>query len=113
MISDFIVALERSLVGDRREFISPAQLREQVFGDWKQFAWRVTIEHKRAPLPCSVIPDEAFAMRNPDSGQLEYYFLEVDRGTMPVRRRTMKLSSYYRKLSAYLGFREQWNVKPP
>ena len=51
-----------------------------------------------------VIPDRVFALEYADqNGQVQriYYFLEADRGTMPVVRQKLTQSSFYRKLLAY------------
>jgi hypothetical protein len=51
-----------------------------------------------------VIPDRVFALEYADqNGQMQrvYYFLEADRGTMPVVREKLAQSSFYRKLLAY------------
>jgi hypothetical protein len=65
------------------------------------FRWRVTIQSGEK---LGVIPDRVFALEYPDaSGQNQraYFFLEADRGTMPVTRRTLSQTSFYRKLLAY------------
>ena len=51
-----------------------------------------------------VIPDAVFAIECPDaSGQSQrvYFFLEADRGTMPVVRKHLAQTSFKRKLLAY------------
>jgi hypothetical protein len=51
-----------------------------------------------------VIPDRVFALEYTDENtQLErvHFFLEADRGTMPVIRNGLKQTSFYRKLIAY------------
>jgi hypothetical protein len=63
--------------------------------------WRVKIQNG---LRLGVIPDRVFALEFPDaSGQNQrvYFFLEADRGTMPVTRRTLSQTSFVRKLLAY------------
>jgi hypothetical protein len=63
--------------------------------------WRVKI---RDGTKLGVIPDRVFALEYADqSGQVQrvYYFLEADRGTMPVVREKLAQSSFYRKLLAY------------
>lgn len=54
--------------------------------------------------PLGVAPDAIFGLHyldRPDGANRAYFFLEVDRGTMPVVRRSLKESSVYRKLLAY------------
>jgi hypothetical protein len=63
--------------------------------------WRVNI---RNGTKLGVIPDRVFALEYRDQkGQIQrvYYFLEADRGTMPVIRQKLTQTSFYRKLLAY------------
>ena len=63
--------------------------------------WRVKL---RDGTKLGVIPDRVFALEYPDqTGQMQriYYFLEADRGTMPVVRQKLSQTSFYRKLLAY------------
>ena len=63
--------------------------------------WRVKI---RDGSKLGVIPDRVFALEYADqhgSTQRIYYFLEADRGTMPVVREKLSQTSFYRKLLAY------------
>jgi hypothetical protein len=55
-------------------------------------------------LKLGILPDRVFALEIPDGGgkhQRRYFFLEADRGTMPVKRRNLSQTSFYRKLIAY------------
>jgi hypothetical protein len=66
------------------------------------FGWRVRIQNG---LKLGVVPDRVFALEFPDaSGQSQrvHFFLEADRGTMPVIRRTLSQTSFARKLLAYV-----------
>jgi hypothetical protein len=63
--------------------------------------WRVKI---RDGTKLGVIPDRVFALEYADQNgrvQRVYYFLEADRGTMPVVRQKLTQTSFYRKLLAY------------
>ena len=63
--------------------------------------WRVKI---RDGTKLGVIPDRVFALEYQDqhgSTQRVHYFLEADRGTMPVVREKLAQSSFFRKLLAY------------
>jgi hypothetical protein len=65
------------------------------------FQWRVTIPSGEK---LTVIPDFVFALDYPNAtGQRQraYFFLEADRGTMPVKRHSLSQTSFYRKLLAY------------
>jgi hypothetical protein len=65
------------------------------------FHWRVKMA---GGLKLGVVPDAVFALEYTDqNGQMQrrYFFLEADRGTMPVTRRTLSQTSFARKLLAY------------
>ena len=65
------------------------------------FGWRMTIQNGSK---LGVIPDRVFALEFFDANgqnQRVHFFLEADRGTMPVKRRTLSQTSFYRKLIAY------------
>jgi DNA-binding Lrp family transcriptional regulator len=67
-----------------------------------QFQWRVTVRDHGVTL--GVVPDRVFALEYADHGgemQRVYFFLEADRGTMPVVRSGLTQTSFYRKLIAY------------
>ncbi len=70
----------------------------------KRLQWRVTIKSGNDSEEVGIIPDAVFAMeRKGDSGAPRrfYYFLEVDRGTMPLTRKSLAQSSIHRKTLAY------------
>ena len=65
------------------------------------FAWKVNVS---SSLTLGVIPDRVFALEFPgESGtrNRQFFFLEADRGTMPVTRRNLSQTSFHRKLLAY------------
>jgi len=65
------------------------------------FRWQVKVE---GGTKLGVVPDRVFALEFLDaSGQNQrvHFFLEADRGTMPVVRHTLSQTSFYRKLLAY------------
>jgi hypothetical protein len=100
LVSDVMVAVElacRKQGGVKllyeNEFALP--VKRQPFG------WQVTIQKG---LKLGVIPDRVFALEFLDAtGQRQrvHFFLEADRGTMPVTRRTLAQTSFTRKLLAY------------
>ena len=66
------------------------------------FQWRVKVREHGVTL--GVVPDRVFALEYADhAGQTQrvYFFLEADRGTMPVVRSGLTQTSFYRKLIAY------------
>ncbi len=67
----------------------------------RPFQWRVKLA---GVTKLGVIPDAVFALEYPDqNGQVQraHFFLEADRGTMPVVRKNLDQTSYFRKLLAY------------
>jgi DNA-binding Lrp family transcriptional regulator len=67
-----------------------------------QFQWRVKVHDHGVTL--GVVPDRVFALEYANhlgQPQRVYFFLEADRGTMPVVRNGLKQTSFYRKLLAY------------
>jgi hypothetical protein len=65
------------------------------------FQWRTKIA---GGMNLGVIPDAVFALEYLDqTGQMQraYFFLEADRGTMPVVRQNLFQTSFCRKLLAY------------
>jgi hypothetical protein len=64
----------------------------------------VRVLHERERHTIGVIPDKVFGLHFPDAPEGQnraYFFLEADRGTMPVERKTFDRTSFYRKLIAY------------
>lgn len=65
------------------------------------FRWNVNVT---SSLKLGVIPDRVFALEYEDPGghaDRAFFFLEADRGTMPVMRQNLSQTSFYRKLVAY------------
>jgi Replication-relaxation len=97
LISDVMVALEKACTqnGNARlvredELAARINLRDP-------FRWTVNVRSLRLGLR----PDKAFGLDNTKTGEKTFYFLEADRGTMPVSRRSLGQSSFHRKLLAY------------
>ena len=70
----------------------------------KRLQWRITIKSGKETEAVGVIPDGFFALERAEDAnapRLFYYFLEVDRGTMPIMRKSLALSSIHRKALAY------------
>ncbi len=82
-------------------FVARAELSRAVNGSQANpFRWRVNLNNSAA---LGVIPDEVFALErtNNDKPQRTEFFLEADRGTMPVKRQSLVQTSMYRKFVAY------------
>src|SRR5439155_21369424 len=83
--------------------LSEQQLALQFDAGRKQqlFRWRVKVNGR---LNLGVVPDRVFALDFEDkkgASNRAYFFLEADRGTMPVIRKNFTQTSFYRKLLAY------------
>jgi hypothetical protein len=68
------------------------------------FRWQVEIHHDGKPYCLGVEPDRVFGLQfdgAPENRRRAYFFLEADRGTMPVARRGLAQTSFLRKLLAY------------
>ncbi len=101
LVSDVMVAIE--LACRKREGIRLLYEDELALPSERQpFQWRVKVRDHGVTL--GVVPDRVFALEYADhSGEthLVYFFLEADRGTMPVVRSGLTQTSFYRKLLAY------------
>jgi len=67
----------------------------------KPQTWRVRVGDKGA---IGVTPDRIFGLHfldRPEGANRTYFFLEADRGNMPVIRRTFTQTAIYKKLLAY------------
>jgi hypothetical protein len=103
LVSDVMVALELACrQSGRIRLLTYDQLT--LPGDSQQrqpFNWKVNVSSR---LKLGVIPDRAFALEFPDrsgNNSRAFFFLEADRGTMPVTRKNLSQTSFYRKLLAY------------
>ena len=105
MICDILASIELATRGRDIRFISwheilakaPASTRS----DNRPFA--LSVNGDRASAPLIVIPDGLFGIEYRQGGTRTFRFfaLEVDRATMPVKRRDPYQSSFQRKLNAY------------
>lgn len=103
MVSDVMVALELAcrLRGTVR-LLQGDQLPRRTGSDEKKpFRWGVNIctQIRLGVVPdrvCALYSEDHEAERNP-----AFFFLEADRGTMPVKRKSLAQTSFLRKLLAY------------
>jgi hypothetical protein len=75
--------------------------RTEVNRGGQTFRWRVKVNRR---LTLGIVPDRVFALDfalNAERRERAFFFLEADRGTMPVMRRDLSQTSFYRKLVAY------------
>jgi hypothetical protein len=74
-----------------------------IYAEKQPFRWQVQVG--RGPK-LGVVPDRVFALDFTDAaGQRQriHFFLEADRGTMPVKRRTLSQTSFLRKMLTYVA----------
>lgn len=72
------------------------------------FRWQVDLREGEKLHRLGVEPDRVFGLRFADASegrQVAYFFLEADRGTMPIARKGLGQTSFRRKLLAY---QETW-----
>jgi hypothetical protein len=101
LVSDVMVALElacRRAAGVRllsgEELPLPGGVRRKL-------KWKVKVNNR---VLLGIIPDRMFALESQEESPDRLpclYFLEADRGTMPIIRKDLTQSSFYRKLLAY------------
>lgn len=75
------------------------------------FRWQVEVRHRSKAYRLGVEPDRVFGLEfhgAPENRRRECFFLEADRGTMPVMRERLAQTSFLRKLIAY---RETWRQR--
>jgi len=101
LVSDVMVSIELACrkSGDVR-LLYKDQLALQ--SEHSDLQWRVKVPDHGVTL--GIVPDRVFALEYPDDAaemQRVYFFLEADRGTMPVVRSGLTQTSFFRKLLAY------------
>lgn len=103
LVSDVIVAIELACRKAGIRFVSEDELAAEIQHARKRdlFEWRVNIS---GGVKLTVAPDYVFALesiRSDGNKERRYFFLEADRGTMPVIRKSLLQTSFHRKLLAY------------
>ena len=115
MVSDFMAALEIDCRNrpDIRLLYAHELPQPKGRGNSREpFRWSVDIQGKRR---VGVVPDKVFALEVPSpDGRIEHtqYFLEADRGTMPISRSNQKGTSLRRKLESYRRLGKQGKLTP-
>lgn len=104
LISEIMVAFELACRAnpnirliDQHELFPPTKPKTKE----ESFRWKASLSNN---LSLGVIPDHVFALEyQSGKGGMEraYFFLEADRGTMPVKRANLVQTSMYRKFLAY------------
>lgn len=93
-IADFMVALERSC---EQAEVSWQREGSSALASLPPVRWSVNLPEGES---IGVVPDAVFHLTTP-AGETIHYCLEVDRGTMPLRRPDLGQTSVQRKLLAY------------
>jgi DNA-binding Lrp family transcriptional regulator len=95
LVSDIMVALELAC-RNRKDIRLLSADDLQIANRREPFQWKVDIGQRQK---CGVIPDRVFGLEF--AGKQCWYFLEADRGTMPITRDNLDQTSFQRKLLAY------------
>jgi hypothetical protein len=103
LVSEVMVAIELACRKAGFRLLMDEELPLPTGTDAKRpsFKWHVKVNSR---LKLGVIPDRVFALEFSDTEgrpTRAFFFLEADRGTMPVTRRHLSQTSFYRKLLAY------------
>lgn len=99
LVSDVLVAIELACRNANIQLLTEHELAAP--GKPPSFRWKVKL---KSGIRLGVVPDRTFALEFLDKGgknERAYFFLEADRGTMPVIRRKLYQTSFRRKLLAY------------
>lgn len=112
-IADCMVGLELSCraLGRARLILPKEILRaspEEREKRRQPLGWRVRVREGTETADLGVVPDQVFGLRfedEPEGRNRSFFFLEADRGTMPLTRNSLLQSSLYRKL---LSYQETW-----
>jgi DNA-binding Lrp family transcriptional regulator len=103
-VSDVMVAIELACRQTGRIRLVAAgdlPIQGDARREHQSFRWRVSVS---SVMKLGIIPDRVFALKNPDWSSNDargYFFLEADRGTMPVTRGNLSQTSMRRKFIAY------------
>jgi hypothetical protein len=99
-VSDIMVALELACRNAKGVRLLAADELPLPSGVGRKFKWRVKLNNR---VSLGLIPDRVFAIESDEFSHRSpsFFFLEADRGTMPVVRKSLSQSSFYRKLLAY------------
>jgi hypothetical protein len=102
-VSEAVVALRAGAVTKELGFQMGYQAGDP--GQLSVFRWYCHISYREKSKSCLVIPDTAFTLQR-DEEAPSWFFLEFDRGTMPVARRDPHQTSFLRKVLTYKETRQ-------
>lgn len=100
-----VISIEAACRTHGLRFVTELEILESIPGGTgtKHLQWQVRIKDEKVSERVGVIPDATFAISRQTAlgARRHFYFVEVDRGTMPLYRKSLRLSSIYRKALAY------------
>ena len=101
------LAIADSMIGFEtqtgEEFLSQASLLG-AGEDRKELKWKATVPGNDGPEKLGVIPDQFFGLRAAD-GTKRFFFVEADRGKMPIVRTGPRQTSLLQKVQSYMASR--------
>lgn len=108
-VAETLVMFEAACRRDGRvSFMSPEEILERAPEGTRRrripFRWRVDVWVDGRGEVLGVEPDRVFGLRfagAPETRNEAYFFLEADRGTMPVHRKALAQTSFVRKILVY------------
>lgn len=105
-IADFMIGIEMLCrESDHLELIDQKVILENAPTDIRKskypFRWKTQIKDNGKRHEIAIVPDYVFGIRDTRAGSQRFYFVEIDRGTMPVTRRDITQSSFLRKILSY------------
>ena len=107
-IVNFQVALQRAVAqrSDLRlisaEEMNTAASRRQMPASRAPFSLRAKLSHRGTVHELGIVPDLVFALQLAN-GERRNFMVEIDRGTMPVRRSDPEQTSFEGKMRVYLA----------
>jgi len=105
-VADFMIGIEMMCrESDLLELIDQQTILENAPTEIRNanypFRWKTQIRHNGKRHDVSIVPDYVFGLRNAETGKEKFYFVEIDRGTMPISRRDITQTSFIRKILSY------------
>ena len=108
-VADFMVAMEIACkeagnirMISREDILASAP--EATRRKRHPFRWLTRVHWNNEWVEISIVPDAVFGLHytdKPEGKNKAYFFVEIDRGTMPILRRDISQSSFARKLHSY------------
>jgi len=107
MVADVMVGMELSCrrhgtvaLIEPEEILAQAPLATRTRKE--PYSWKVRLQGE--PVSVTIVPDKVFGLhytQKTEGGNKGYFFLEADRGTMPVSRSNLKWTSMVKKVKEY------------